>query len=145
MEQKLLQVLDKNLIVERTDIVNGIMYIYCYKNIDKCKCKYCGEESDKVHSTYIRKVQDLPIQDYPVKLVIKCNKYFCKNKDCHHKTFSENLDFIDNHAVRTKRVNDLICNIALVSSSLTTKKQLKERNINVSKDTILRTLKKNQK
>lgn len=145
MEEKLLQVLDKDLIVERTEIIDDIMYIYCYKNRTTCKCTYCGAETEKVHSVYIRKVKDLAIQEYQVQLMIKCNKYFCKNEDCTHKTFSEKLDFIEPNAVRTKRVDSLISSTALNNSSLNAKKQLKETNINVSKDTILRTLKKTQK
>lgn len=145
MEEKLIQVLDKKLIVEKTEIIDNIMYIHCYKEKYKCKCKYCGTESKRIHSKYTRKIQDLSIQGYSVKLIITCNKYFCDNLECKHTTFSEKLDFVNKNAVRTKRVDSLITVVAATNSSINSKKQLEKTNIKVSKDTILRTLKKTQK
>ena len=51
-------------------------------------CRYCGQTSDKVHSYYIRKLQDLPIQGKKVRLHIKRKKYFCVNKECGNMTFA---------------------------------------------------------
>lgn len=63
------------------------------------KCKYCGKESENVHSTYTRVISDLPIQNYKVKLIIKVKKYFCNNDKCQHTTFAEPLDFVEKNAI----------------------------------------------
>ena len=68
---ELIKELDKKLIVTGKEIIDGIMYIYCETERQITKCKYCGKESENVHSTYTRVISDLPIQNYKVKLIIK--------------------------------------------------------------------------
>ncbi len=46
-----------------------------------------------VHSTYQREIQDLPIQDKQVILLVDTRKFFCYNPDCLHKTFAERHPF----------------------------------------------------
>ena len=43
----LIKELDKKLIVTKTEIIDGIMYIYCDTKKQKTKCKYCGQENEK--------------------------------------------------------------------------------------------------
>ena len=75
---ELIKELDKKLIVTSKEIKDGIMYIYCETAKQNTKCKYCGSESENVHSTYTRVISDLPIQNYKVKLVINVNvNSFC--------------------------------------------------------------------
>ncbi len=92
---ELIKKLDKRLIVTGKEIIDGIMYIYCETEKQPTKCKYCGKESENVHSIYTRVISDLPIQNYKVKLVIKVKKYFCSNEKCQHTTFAEPLDFVE--------------------------------------------------
>ena len=56
-------------------------------------CPFCGSKSIWVHSTYQREIQDLPIQDKQVILLVDTRKMFCKNPDCLHKTFAETHPF----------------------------------------------------
>ena len=92
---ELIKELDNKLIVISKEIKNDIMYIYCETKKQPTKCKYCGQESENVHSIYMRKISDLPILKYKVKLVIKVKKYFCSNPKCNHTTFAEPLDFVE--------------------------------------------------
>ena len=115
---ELIKELDNKLIVTGKEIIDGIMYIYCETKKQKTKCKYCGEESENVHSTYTRVMSDLPIQNYKVKLVIKVKKYFCGNDKCPHTTFAEPLDFVERNAIRTRRLDDYINHIGLKTSSI---------------------------
>ena len=48
---ELINELDPKLIVMKKEIKDGIMYIYCDTQKQKTKCKYCGQESESVHST----------------------------------------------------------------------------------------------
>ena len=141
---ELIKELDKKLIVTGKEIIDGIMYIYCETKNQKTKCKYCGEESENVHSTYTRVMSDLPIQNYKVKLVIKVKKYFCGSDKCPHTTFAEPLDFVERNAIRTRRLDDYINHIGLKTSSIEAEKQIKETHVNISNNTILRIIKKNK-
>lgn len=105
---ELVKELDNKLEVTRKEIKDDIMYIYCETKKQSTKCKYCGEESENVHSVYTRTISDLPIQKYKVKLVITVKKYFCNNPKCNHTTFAEPLDFVEKNALRTKRLDEYI-------------------------------------
>lgn len=139
---EIIKELDENLYITGTEKTNGILYIYCQLNKHTAKCKYCGHESNKIHSRYLRTISDLPIQNYQVKLVITVPKYFCCNDECPHKTFAYSFDFIEKNSIRTKRLNDYIYKVALKNSSLDAKKQISYSHVHVSNNTVLRILKK---
>ena len=142
--EELIKELDKKLIVIKKEIIDGIMYIYCDTEKQKTKCKYCGQESEKIHSIYKRTISDLPIQNHKVKLVINVKKYFCNNPKCRHTTFAEPLEFIEDNAIRTKRLDNYINKIGIKTSSKEAEKQLKGTHVNISNNTILRIIKKNK-
>ena len=114
----LIKELDKKLEVVRKEVKDDVMYIYCETQKQPTKCKYCGKESEGVHSVYTRIISDLPIQKYKVKLVIKVKKYFCNNSKCDHTTFAEPLDFVEKNALRTKRLDEYINEVGLKNISI---------------------------
>lgn len=111
----------------------------------EARCPYCKKKSSKVHSHYIRKIQDLPIQGKKVKLVINNKKYFCVNKECQYKTFAEAFSFFDPKATKTKRLQEEIIRVSLTQSSLSAEKYLRESVADVGKSTICNLLKKTRK
>lgn len=64
------------------------------------KCPYCGELSQKVHSTYEREIQELQLQNK--KLYCWFKQFLCLNSEC-RKTFSERLLFADAKGKKTYR------------------------------------------
>lgn len=142
---ELIKELDKKLIVTGKEIIDGIMDIHCETKRQITKCKYCGKESENVHSTYTRVISDLPIQNYKVKLIVKVKKYFCNNDKCQHTTFAEPLDFVEKNAIRTKRLDNYINHIGLKTSSIEAEKQIKDTHVDISNNTILRIIKKKTK
>lgn len=52
-------------------------------------CPLCQKASQKVHSYYERKVQDLPISGKTVKLYMRTRKFFCQQDSCSRKVFAE--------------------------------------------------------
>ena len=139
---ELVKELDNKLKVTRKEIKDDIMYIYCETKKQSTKCKYCGEESENVHSVYTRTISDLPIQKYKVKLVITVKKYFCNNPKCNHTTFAEPLDFVEKNALRTKRLDEYIKEVGLKNSSIEARNQITNSHVEISNNTILRILKK---
>ena len=142
---ELVKELDNKLVVTRKEIKDEIMYIYCETKKQSTKCKYCGEESENVHSVYTRTISDLPIQKYKVKLVITVKKYFCNNPKCNHATFAEPLDFVEKNALRTKRLDEYIKEVGLKNSSIEARNQITNSHVEISNNTILRILKKTKK
>ena len=142
---ELVKELDNKLEVTRKEIKDDIMYIYCETKQQSTKCKYCGEESENVHSVYTRTISDLPIQKYKVKLVIIVKKYFCNNPKCNHTTFAEPLDFVEKNALRTKRLDEYIKEVGLKNSSIEARNQITNSHVEISNNTILRILKKKKK
>ena len=116
--------------------------IYVRSTEKQAICPYCGGISDKVHSHYTRVLKDLPIQGVKVKLVLDNKKYFCTNRDCHHKTFAEAFSFFEPKATKTKRLQEEIVKVSLAQSSVSAAKYLRGSVADVGKSTICNLLKK---
>lgn len=140
--QEVLTLLDKELIYDGHEIVNESFVIKAHSGNPVCKCRYCGRESSSVHSTYVRSVQDLPIQGHTTTLLLTSRKMFCRNPQCGHKTFSETFSFMGRSAKKTDRLKDQIINIALETSSVAAADTLKREAIRTSKSTVCLLLKK---
>ena len=105
-------------------------------------CPYCGAVSNKVHSRYGRKLQDLPIQGKKVILALSNKKFFCRNNECVHKTFAEQFEFYEKSATTTKRLQEEVLRISLTQSSVSASKYLRNSVVNIGKSTICAMLKK---
>lgn len=139
---ELIKELDEKLEVTENYKQDNTIYINCQMPIEEHTCPHCHEKSSSVHSSYIRTIRDLSIQNTEVKLILKAHKYFCKNDKCRFKTFSEEFNFVKANAVRTNRLEDYINKIGLRDSSMDAVRTLKESGINVSSNTVLRIVKK---
>ena len=143
--EELIKDLDKNLTVVETKKIDKVIYISCKMNTSENECPYCREISNSIHSTYIRTLSDLPIQNKEVKIILITRKFFCLNSKCSHKTFGERFNFVESKAVRTNRLIEHINKIGLRDNSMDAVRTLKDAGINVSSNTILRIVKKNKK
>ena len=54
-------------------------------------CPVCSELASRIHSDYQRTMADLPWAGIPVRLLLVVRRFFCKNKACHRKIFSERI------------------------------------------------------
>ena len=52
-------------------------------------CPTCGSACRNYHSTYKQKLQDLPIFNKSIEIVITAYRYKCTNEDCTQKIFAE--------------------------------------------------------
>lgn len=57
-------------------------------------CPLCELMSGSVHSKYSRTLADLPCCGTPVVLKLKVRKFFCRNKACRRKIFTERLPHV---------------------------------------------------
>lgn len=105
-------------------------------------CPFCGSKTTHVHSIYQREIQDLPIQDKQVILLVDTRKFFCYNPGCQHKTFAERHPFAAPKAKKTDRLVKNIIHTSTQLSSLNASRLLKSGNITVCKSSICSLLKK---
>src|SRR5262252_1414188 len=76
-------------------------------------CPLCGVVSRRVHSSYLRKLRDLPSSGRQVTIRVKARRFRCLNAHCTRKTFAERLDDVASCARRTKRLSELQRYLAL--------------------------------
>ena len=117
-----------------TDSLN----IFIKSREHSCVCPQCRKESRHLHSTYVRKIQDVPIRCKPTYLHINVYKYECDNSECETKVFTEQLSFVGTSQVRTDALNTLILGMAMFMSNEGASSVLKLLGITVSNDTIQR-------
>jgi len=134
--------LDPNLDYINYEINNDKCYITVASNRKEVICPFCGRSSSRIHSTYNRTFQDLPIQGYKVFITIRNRKMFCDNSDCKHTTFAERFDFISYKAKKTRRLEDEIVRLSINCNSVAASKDLKENVVDIGKSTVCNLLKK---
>ncbi|WP_169815981.1 transposase family protein [Domibacillus aminovorans] len=72
-------------------------------------CPSCCQPSTRPHSRYTRKVQDLPISNRPVDLVVRTRKWFCDQRyqpKCPVTIFTERQEWLLPNRRRTVRANE---------------------------------------
>jgi transposase len=116
--------------------------LYVEPATEQAQCPYCGTASTKVHSNYVRKLQDLPMQGKKVVIYLTNRKFFCGNEQCGHRTFAERLPFYEPNATKTSRLQEEIMRIATTQSALAASKYLRQSVAQVGKSTICNMLKK---
>jgi transposase len=141
----LVQMLDRNLIYLDHQVLNNSIIIYVCSKYDEATCPYCGTASSRIHSTYERSFQDLPIQGKTVNVIIDNRKYFCDNPRCPKTTFAETFGCLEPKSKKSIRLMNEIVKVSIEVSSVTASKLLNDGVAKVCKSTICDILKKNGK
>lgn len=122
-----------------TEINDKTVLFYFDTIRDKCECPVCGKPAYRFKNYYNRKVQDLPIIDRQLFLVIHLKKFICENDTCERGIFVEPIDELAGKLSRkTKRLDEILTRIALTGSAEEGSKICKEQKISISGDTLLR-------
>lgn len=112
-----------------------LLTLKCNRNSSTCPA--CLAKSSRIHSLYTRKVQDLPIGEKSVELVILARRWFCENPYCNVKIFTERFDWLSSNGRRTKRTEEVLRKIAFSTSCHSAEKVARSAHIPVSHDTLL--------
>ncbi|WP_080507291.1 transposase family protein [Rhodopseudomonas palustris] len=80
------------LAVEGVEYGEAGMTILTHREPARGQCPDCGAGSGRVHSQYIRKLDDLPIGGRGVRLFVRVRRFFCDTASCCLMTFAERLD-----------------------------------------------------
>ena len=132
----MIKLLDKNLKYEKHEVNCAEIHIWVKTRQKILTCPYCGKKSKKVHSTYRRTIQDLPISGKKVYLKIIVRKMFCRNAACARKTFAEKFEFVESKGKKSLRLEKEIINIAMHSSSTEASRMLNRSTVKISSGTV---------
>jgi Transposase/zinc-finger of transposase IS204/IS1001/IS1096/IS1165 len=106
-------------------------------------CPDCGTPSTSGKGSYVRRLQDLPVQGMAVRLEVQVTRWRCRNQQCARQSFVERLDkSAVSHARRTCRVSELARLLGHAMGGRPTEKLLHRLGMPQSDDTVLRILKR---
>ena len=141
--EEFIKILDPMYKLDSYKIKDNLVVLHISSTEEELVCPFCGAKSKNVHSYYEREIQDLPIMDKQVVLLVKTRKMFCNNKFCSKKTFSERHAFVNPKSKKTIRLEKNIIYTSSQVSSVNASKLLKASKISISKSSICVLLKKN--
>src|SRR5215472_15634520 len=82
-------------------------------------CPLCGNRACRVHSHYSRQLADMPCAGRRVRLILHVRKFFCEEKACPRKIFTERLaPFIRPWARATTRLIQAVETIGFATSGM---------------------------
>jgi len=129
-----------------SSINGGLIQLSIKSNTHEAICPVCKKKSSSYHSTYHRKVQDLPILGKKVILDITAYRYYCDNIECKQKVFAEELEgFAGWYRRKTERLEDMIITIAVNTSCEGCSRICSHMGVDVSGDAIIRLIKRYSK
>ena len=106
-----------------------------------CCCPACGQRSSRVHSHYIRTLQDLPAHGRAIQLQVRLRRFFCDFGDCQRQTFAERVsEVMKPHSRKTRRLIESLQHVGLVTGGEAGARLARELSMPVSADTLLRLL-----
>lgn len=107
-------------------------------------CPGCGVQSRSVHSRYFRRLGDLPLSGYPVRLVLKARRFHCREAQCDRRIFAERFDngIFGPWARRTWRLEHLVVHLGLALGGRPGSRFAARLMAPLSNDTLLRSIRR---
>ncbi|MGE5593980.1 MAG: transposase family protein [Betaproteobacteria bacterium] len=89
--------------------IDGAVKIVIARRGEAGRCPDCGARSESVHSSYVRRLRDLPMLGHRVEVRAVVRRFRCRVRGCPRRTFSEPLGpLARRHAQRTERSTRLL-------------------------------------
>lgn len=104
-------------------------------------CPECGRPSRSRHSSYTRRLQDLPWQGLTVQILLCVRRFRCRHRDCPRQVFTERVEGIPSYLRQTSRLAEIVRVVGYVAGGLPGARLLSRLAIRTSDDTILRRVK----
>jgi transposase len=106
-------------------------------------CPACGQPGSRVHSRYLRTLQDLPWQGTGVVIHWQSRKFFCDSPGCPQRIFTERLPAVTRpYGRRTARLLDVLQCLGLALGGESGCRVANRLAMPVSGDTMLRTVRR---
>ncbi len=105
------------------------------------KCPGCGNESRRIHSRYLRVMQDLPFIGAGVRLELEVRRFVCSDSICRQSIFAEPMSEIaEPYSRMTTRLRQVLRQLGGELGGMAAKRIGGQLHIKTSRNTILRTL-----
>jgi transposase len=105
-------------------------------------CPSCGRVSRSRHSSYVRRLQDLPWQGQTVEILLSAGRYRCRHRDCPRKIFTERLPLVaPSYSRHTTRLAEVVRLVGYAVGGLPGQRLLERLAVCVSDDTVIRRIK----
>lgn len=96
--------------------------------------------SSRIHGIYERQIHDLPCHGFRVRLHAEVRRFRCANPACDRQTFAEPLSLAMPYQRRSQRLQKVHVQVGLALGGSASARLLRHLGMQVSGDTILRTL-----
>jgi transposase len=131
--------LPEELEVVGGDVTEKMITILAASTQTSPRCPLCGTSASRIHSSYSRRLMDVPCAQKCVRLILQVRKFFCDVRTCSRKIFTERLaPFIQPWARVTTRLFQEVENIGLATSGMLGKRLGDRLGIRTSWMTIIR-------
>jgi len=128
-----------SLIITKVKDTKKEIHIFIKSQTHIQTCPSCKQECNEYHSTYHRKIQDLPIFGKTVIIHLKAYRYYCHNSECKQKVFCETVDnFFEFYKRMTGRLEDFLIVLTLNTSCEGASRVCQLLGIKISGDTLIR-------
>ena len=139
MTKRLLPLIPAGLTVVQVLPTPDTITIVASSDASTAACPSCGHLSRRVHSSYQRRLQDLPWQGRAVVIQVRARRFRCSDLACARRTSAEPLSGATvRRAWRTCRLGDLQRHIGLAAGGEAGSRLARRLAMPVSPDTLLR-------
>ncbi|MCE4092461.1 ISL3 family transposase (plasmid) [Priestia megaterium] len=115
------------------------MYLVKSKS-SSCICPSCHTLSHRIHSRYVRSLQDVPAHGKSTYVQIQTRKFFCDKCSCPQAIFTERFTWLGTYQRKTKRLQEMLKSIVLSTSCKVASRLSKHLGIVTGHHTLLRLL-----
>lgn len=107
--------------------------------LKQAKCLLCQSISKSLHSSYIRRIADLPWHGVAVRLELHSRKFRCRNEVCRRKVFCQRLPkVVGCYGRKTIRLTSVLTLLAFALGGEAGARTASKLNLPVSGDTLLK-------
>jgi transposase len=125
----------------RLNVLPKIVHVEAASCTKRRCCPSCQTPSERVHSSSIRTLADVPCIGRRVVLQVRVRKFRCANGRCARRVFAERYpDFVQPKARKTTRATEQICALGLALGGRGAQRLARLLGISVSGRTVLRAL-----
>jgi transposase len=132
------------VVVDEVQVDSNLISVRAHPAGDFCVCPDCGQPSNRVHSRYERQLLDLPSHGRAVQIRITVRRFRCISRTCLRRIFVERLahDVAYKSARRTCRLEGIIHHLGIALGGRPAASLAKRLMLPVSKDTLLRVVRR---